>query len=215
MARRWLRDTFAPALEEHLSVKPFIVSLIASTALASCAPPTAVGLGSALSTMTPRTVGQSNSPQVDESTGYASAAVGDDRYEITYSGPWLGSRDAIEGGLLYRAALLAKQHGKTWFRFLHMPGEAGPLSHPSRQAPSFGAAYGHWQPHWTYRTGTSWQPWHPEWGTPFWAENLAGRSVERVEAHAMIELGQGPFAASEQTDFDVSAILRDLRPDYE
>jgi hypothetical protein len=55
----------------------------------------------------------------------------------------------------------------------------------------------------------------PRWGTPFWAENIAWPSVERVEADAMIGLGQGPFAATEQTDFEVMAILRDLLPDPE
>ena len=56
-------------------------------------------------------------------TGYTSALVSGDNYELKYSGPWAGSRDALEGRLLYRAALLAKQHGGSSFRFLHMPGE--------------------------------------------------------------------------------------------
>lgn len=147
-----------------------------------------------------------------EPVGYTSAAVTENNYEISYSGPWLGSRDALEGGLLYRAALLAQEHGSNWFRFLHMPGEGGPTSHPSRPTPSFGAAYGHWQPHWNYRIESGWQPWHPEWGDRFWAERLAKSTVERVEVHAMIELRPGAAARFEPTDFEVSAVLRDLRP---
>jgi hypothetical protein len=92
-----------------------------------------------------------------------------------------------------------------------MPGEAGPFSHPGRVSPGFGAAYGHWQPHWTYQVGSTSQPWHPEWGAPFWAETPQGQGVKRVEAHAMIELGKGPFKAAEQTDFGVEAVLKDLR----
>jgi hypothetical protein len=34
--------------------------------------------------------------------------------------------------------------------------------------------------------------------------------VKTVEVHAMVELGHGPFTGAEQTDFDVSAVLRDL-----
>jgi hypothetical protein len=92
-----------------------------------------------------------------------------------------------------------------------MPGEGGPLSHPSRSSPTFGSAYGHWQPHWGYRTAAGWQPWHPEWGDRFWADRLAKSDVDRVEVHAMIELRRGALDASEQTDFKVSSVLRDLR----
>ncbi len=194
-------------------MKPFIVILFTSSALVSCAPHTVAERDSAARmTNKPATVGQPSARRLEKADGYASAPVGENSYEFTYSGPWVGSRDEVEGSLLYRAALLARQHGKMWFRFLHMPGEAGPLSHPKRQAPSFGAEYGHWQPHWSYSTASGWQYWHPEWGSAFWAETPDGRRAERVAVHAMIELGVGSFSAAEQTDFDVSAVLRDLRP---
>ena len=151
-------------------------------------------------------------PTADRPLGYASALVEGDTFEVTYSGPWRGSRDDLEGGLLYRSAVLAREHGSSWFRFLHMPGEDGPLSHPSRSSPSFGAAYGHWQPHWSYRTEAGWQPWHPEWGDWFWADRLEKASDMQVQVHAMIELRGGAPISSEQTDFEVAAVLRDLRP---
>lgn len=173
-----------------------IMSFIAGSALASCALPPAgpeAQLGSLVK------------------VGYAATPLQENVYEITYTGPWLGSRDAVEGELLRRAAITARQRGSTWFRFHHMPGEAGPLSHPSRPAPSFGAAYGHWQPHWNYLTTTGWERWHPEWGASFWADEVDNGEVKRVNVHAMIELGRGPLTAAEQTDFDVSAVLRDVR----
>jgi hypothetical protein len=191
-------------------LKPLIISLIAVNALAGCAVQGGADRGGVGAPIAAAATVDRSKPL--EPSGYASTAIGENRYEITYAGPWSGSRDSIEGGLLYRAALLASQHGKTWFRFLHMPGEAGPLSHPGRGAPSFGAAYGHWQPHWSYLTESGWQPWHPEWGAPFWAETLAGPAAERVEVHAMIELGSGSLAVRSQTDFDVAQVLRDLRP---
>ena len=190
-------------------MKSVIYAIVALSALAGCTadrPSDAASL--------PHTATASSRARVAEPSGYASAAVGDNSYEVTYAGPWGGSRDAIEGALLYRAALLTRQHEKTWFRFLHMPGEAGPLSHPARLSPSFGSAYGHWQPLWSYQTASGWQPWHPEWAAPFWADTADGRGVRQVEAHAMIELGRGPSTAAEQTDFDVAAVLRDLRPAF-
>jgi len=192
-------------------MKRAIFSLIAIGTLTACAMQTGAATNHARLPVATAAASDQMDPKRD-SSGYASAALGENDYEITYSGAWLGSRDSIEGGLLYRAALLAKERGRTWFRFLHMPGEAGPLSHPSRSAPSYGAAYGHWQPHWTYRTESGSQPWHPEWGSPFWAETLSGQSVKHVEAHAMIELGRGPPVGLSETDFDVAKVLKDLQP---
>ena len=39
-----------------------------------------------------------------QADGFASEALSQNQYEVTYSGHWLGSRDAIEGALLYRSA---------------------------------------------------------------------------------------------------------------
>jgi hypothetical protein len=195
-------------------VKSSIISSFAvMSALTGCSLQSAAPLSIAMATEAP--ADPSNSPSnVDYSKGFASSALGDDTYEMTYSGRWLGSRDAVEGRLLYRSALLARAQGKSWFRFLHLPGEDGPLSHPSRSSPSFGAAFGHWQPHWNYWSPLGLQPWHPERGRRFWGDTEDAKGVERVEVHAMIKLGEGPFAAAEQTDFDVSAVLRDLRPAF-
>lgn len=193
-------------------MKPLIMSLMAINVLAGCTVQTRAARNVAIPTVS-ATANQSTSKlSSSETIGFATSALTEDRYEVTYLGSWPGSRDEIEGRLLYRAALVARQQGKTWFRFLHLPGEDGPLSHPSRPSAAFGAAFTHWQPHWNYWTTWGWQLWHPERGHPFWGDTVDGRGVEKVEVHAMIELGTGPFAAAEPTDFDVSAVLRDVPP---
>ena len=189
-------------------MKSTILNLVAGSALVGCAVNTA-SPNVAASPMPKTTTAHLRNMQTG-TRGYTSALVSENKYEIKYSGPWLGSRDALEGGLLHRAALLAKEHGSTSFRFLHLPGEDGPLSHPRRLTPSFGSAYGHWQPHWGYRSAVGWQPWHPERGDPFWADRFTKYNVE-VEVHAMIELRHGAIGADEQMDFDVSEVLRDLK----
>jgi hypothetical protein len=198
-------------------MKSIIFSIMAPVVLVGCTLPGGAARNSTSATMRKATtVNQPTSQHLmGGPDGFAFNAVAGNTYEVTYSGPWLGSRDAIEGRLLYRAALLTSQHGKTWFRFLHMPGEDGPLSHPSRQSPSFGAAYGHWQPHWSFETALGWQPWHPEWGVPFWAETPDGKGVKQVQVHAMIRLRNGPPTEPEQTDFNAAGVLRDLRPTFE
>jgi hypothetical protein len=191
-------------------VKTLMISLVGTITLAGCAilPGAVEGAG----LQPPTAVGEPVLTPSEKPRGYASTQLHDDTHEITYSGPWRGSRDKIEAGLLHRAALTARQNGSTWFRFHHMPGEAGLMSHPSRPKASFGRDYGHWQPHWNYRVGSNWQRWNPEWGTAFWGETIPKKDVSRVDVHAMIELGHGPFTAAEQTDFEVAAVLRDLRP---
>ncbi len=192
-------------------MKSIFISLIASGTLAGCVVHNGVASDQA-GVAIPKGAPVNELNSMRKPSGYASALVAGNAYEVTYSGPWAGSRDALEGRFLYRAALLAREHGSTSFRFLHMPGEGGPLSHPSRSSPAFGFAYGHWQPHWSYRTDEGWQPWHPEWGDRFWADRLASNAVGQVEVHAMIELRPGAIGRGEQMDFEVLAVLRDLRP---
>ena len=136
-----------------------------------------------------------------------------DRIELTLSGARFTSRDDIEGLLLYRAARIAKTAGRNWFILLHLPGETGTDDHPAVRTPGFGAAYAHWQPHWSYYLASGgWQPWHPEWGAPFWADSV--RAPERFEAHAMIQLGHGSMPRDAPMAFDADRILRALGPGY-
>ncbi len=144
---------------------------------------------------------------------FASSEVAPGRLEITFSGTRFESRDRVERYLLYRAALLAKQNGASWFGLLYLPGEAGPDSHPARSSGPGQHHYGHWQPHWNYYVSKlGWQPWHPEWGVAFWADSIDLSLVERYDAHAMIELGINRRPLEDQPIFDVDEVIRDLEP---
>ena len=144
---------------------------------------------------------------------FVSAEIGPSRFELTYSGIRFDSRDSIERHLLYRAALLARQNGATSFLLLYLPGEAGPSVHPALPGRSSGPDYRHWQPHWNYYvTGMGWQPWHPEWGAAFWADEIDPARVQRYEAHAIIELLKDNRAPEDQPIFDAQDVIRCLRP---
>jgi hypothetical protein len=146
---------------------------------------------------------------------FASSEVAPGRFEVTFSGTRFESRDRVERYLLYRAALLAKQNGASWFGLLYLPGEAGPDSHPARSSPTGQHHYGHWQPHWNYYvSGLGWNPWHPEWGAAFWADSIDLSRVERYDAHAMIELGINSRPSGDQPIFDVGEVMRDLEPAF-
>ena len=146
---------------------------------------------------------------------FASSEVAPGRLEVTISGKRFESQDRIERYLLYRAALLAKQNGASWFGLLYLPGEAGPDSHPARSSRPGQHDYGHWQPHWNYYvSGLGWQPWHPEWGAAFWADGIDLSRVERYDAHAIIELGTDRGPSEDQPIFNVDDVIRDLEPTF-
>ena len=156
-----------------------------------------------------------NALSLESPEGFSVTNTGQLVKEVTYSGRKFISRDVIDGGLLYRAALITRQSGFRWFVLLHLPGEGGPDVHPPRAIPTFGASYGHWQPHWNYYVaGLGWQPWHPEWGVRFWAEETDLVAVERFEAHAMIEMANVSNQAEPQMNFDANQVARDLAPKF-
>ena len=135
--------------------------------------------------------------------------------EVTLSASSFSERNALEGYLLYRAAVLTKENGFEWFTLRHLPGEGGPDSHPTRTAPHLGAAYAHWQPHWSYYVkGAGWQPWHPEWGVRFWADEIDLRSVERFELHAMVKMAHERTLAEPDMNFDAYRVIRDFGPAF-
>ena len=133
-----------------------------------------------------------------------------DQLEVTLEGTRFTSRDALEGALLLKAARTALAHKRDWFVLHHLPGER-PNQHPARSGAAFGEQYGHWQPHWNYfLAAEGWQPWHPEWGAHFWADDVDPRSVSRFVVHAMIGLGSGPLPKDERAAFDARAVVAHL-----
>ena len=146
---------------------------------------------------------------------FASSQVAPGRLEVTFSGQRFESQNPVELYLLYRAALLAKKNGASWFGLLYLPGEAGSDSHPAHSNGPGELHYGHWQPHWNYYvSGLGWQPWHPEWGVAFWAKGIDLSLVTRYDTHAIIELGINRRPAKDQPIFEVDEVIKSLRPAF-
>ena len=133
-----------------------------------------------------------------------------ERFELIYAGTKFTSRDEIERDLLLSAARLTLAHDAQSFVLLAMPGER-PDVHPSRRDAGFGVKYGHWQPHWNYLSPQfGWQPWHPEWGVEFWTREVDPTTVNRFEAHAMIQLGKSDSPLDDELQFNASEVVHDL-----
>lgn len=141
---------------------------------------------------------------------YSIMELGGGKFELVTAGRLFTTRDEVERELLLEAARLSLAHGAGRFVLLSMPGERTDI-HPPRRNADFGIAYGHWQPHWNYYvSGEGWQPWHPEWGARFWAEEVDLKRVEQFQAHAIISLGPPAETRDETQLFDANAIIRDL-----
>ena len=162
---------------------------------------------------------QPDSPGQRVSGGYAERRIGDDRYEVSFSGNSLTARDRVEGYLLYRAAEITLRDGFDWFIIIDRLTERDVRTYVRPDPfyrPWYGETYGFWRPHWRYRRdGRDWQTWHPEVGDPFWADPMDVVTVEQYEAHAEIVLRRGPVPPGEERAFDARQVMSNLGPTIE
>lgn len=148
--------------------------------------------------------------------GYSEKALGGNRYQVTFDGNTLTSRERVEGYLLYRAAELTVQNGFEWFRIVNRETERDRRTY-SDPSPYYRPWYGYnyWRPYWRYyRPRYGWNDWHPYGSDPFWADDNEIRTVEEYEAHAEIVMGRGAVLQDE-TVFDARKVMFELRPSIE
>jgi len=153
------------------------------------------------------------------SGGYSENRIAENRYRVNFAGNVLTSRDRVEGYLLYRAAELTLERGFDWFEINDRLTERDVRTYVAPDPfyePYYGNIYGYWRPHWRYyRPGGGWYWWHPEWGGPFWADSVNMRTVEKFEAHAEIELLNGPVPLDDRRAFDARQVIAELEPTIE
>ena len=148
--------------------------------------------------------------------GFSEQALGEARYRVTFRGNSLTARDRVEGYLLYRAAELTVRDGYDWFLILDRLTERDSRTYaaPGLYEPWYGNGYARWRPWWRYSRRGAWGSWYPG-RSPFWAETLDLRTIERFEAHAEIVLRLGPVPAGEERAVDARQVMRDLGPTIE
>ena len=153
------------------------------------------------------------------SGGYSETRITENRYQLNFAGNTLTSRDRVEGYLLYRAAELTLEKGYDWFEINDRLTERDVRTYVAPDPfyePYYGSLYGYWRPHWRYyRPSGGWYWWHPEWGSPFWADRIDMRTVEKFEAHADIEMFNGPVPLNNQRAFDARQVINQLEPTIE
>lgn len=173
--------------------------LAGSAALASCATPTpyqpAVGIGR---------------------DGYTDQQIDSDRFQISFSGNSLTSRETVERYLLFRAAELTLQRGFDNFVLVSKDTETRSQTYIDRSwGPNgWGGAWGgYWRPSWRwYRPRFGWRSWDPFFGDPFYDRDFDTTTINRYEATAEIVMGHGPKPAGNVRAFDAHEVVDRLGP---
>jgi hypothetical protein len=167
----------------------------------------ALGLGlSACATQTPY---QPEIPGGRVHGGYSEVRLSTNRFQVTFDGNTLTSRERVEAYLLFRAAELTVQNGFDWFRMEDRSTQRDrqtyeePRYHPSHD-------YSHWRPNWRYyRRQHGWRNWDPYGRDPFWADDRTIITVEEFEAHAQIVMFRAPIPAG-VTAFNARTVIDGL-----
>ena len=140
--------------------------------------------------------------------GYLDWRLAGDRWQVTFAGNALTSRETVEGYLLYRAAELTLEQGGSLFEIVRHD-----LEHEIREEligdPDYSPWWGYpgWRPGWRYYGRPyGWRSWYPGDG-PFFDT----QRYERFEARAEIVVHRGTAQAHRSDHrFDASEVIRRL-----
>ncbi len=177
-------------------------TIVGGLALAACATPTPY---------------QPASGQGFYRNGYSDQQIEPNRYQVSFSGNSLTSRETVERYLLYRAAQLTLEHGYDHFLLADRDTNlrSRTYSTPGWGGAGFGGGFGWggWGPAWRYRSaGFGWRRWDPFWGDPFFDRSVDIRTVDKYEAMAEIVLGRGAKPRDNIRAFDARSVLQSLGP---
>jgi len=175
----------------------------------------AAALAGALAGCATPTPYQPNVPGQSTSGGYSEMRVESNRWRVTFAGNSLTSRQTVEGYLLFRAAELTTEQGYDWFSIVdrNTQRDARTYIEPDPFYSPWYGPYGFWRPSWRYwGPGPGWRTWDPYWGSPFWADSVDVRTVEKFEATAEIFMGKGPKPADDPRAFDARQVIANLQP---
>ena len=148
--------------------------------------------------------------------GYSDQQIEPNRYQVSFAGNSLTSRETVERYLLYRSAQLTLERGYDYFILADRDTN---LRSRTYSTPGFGPGWGGgfgwggWGPAWRYRSPAfGWRAWDPFWGDPFFGNTMDIRTIDKYEALAEIVLGRGPKPRDNIRAFDARDVLRNLGP---
>lgn len=146
-----------------------------------------------------------------EREGYSERQIEANRFQITFAGNTMTSRDTVEKYLLFRSAELTVQQGYDYFVMADRDTDKKSRTYVSDR---FGPGpYGYWGPSWRYRgRAFGWRSWDPYFGDPFWDRDVDVNTVDKYEATAEIVMGKGPKPPGNVRAFDAHAVMANIGP---
>lgn len=147
------------------------------------------------------------------SGGYASQAIENDRFRVSFTGNRLTSRERVETYLLYRAAELTVQQGYDGFTIVQRDTDRD-VDTRIRRDPFGPGPYGFWAPYWRWYGPYGWNLWNPWRGGPFFTSQLDVDTIERYEAMAEIVMFRGS-RPDDPMSFDAREVMAHVGPTLE
>ena len=184
------------------TLKKILIAASLATAL--------VGL-SACETATPY---QPLSPAHTRAGGYSDHQIEANRFQVSFNGNSVTSRETVERYLLFRAAELTLAHGYDWFaaegRTTDKKTET--FADPDPWGCGYGPGWctGYWGPRWRFYRRGVWGAWDPWMHQP-----LEVHEITRFSASAEILMGKGAKPVGEHHAFDAREVLQHLSADIQ
>lgn len=188
----------SPVLRKRLSALGTAVA--GALALAACATPTAY---------------QPATGSGFYRNGYSDQQIEADRFQVSFSGNSLTSRETVERYLLFRAAQLTLERGADYFTLVERDTERRSRTYSTPSAfggGGWGGGFGYWNPYWRYHgRGFGWRGWGGGFGNPFFDRSVDIRTVDKYEAMAEIIVGRGSKPDNVRA-FDARQVIENVGP---
>ena len=166
---------------------------------------------SACQTATPY---QPLSPAHADAGGYSEHQIESNRFQVSFNGNSVTSRETVERYLLFRAAELTLAQGDDWFeavgRFTDKKTETFAEPDPWGCGAGPGWCTGFWGPRWRFYRRGAWGSWDPWMHQP-----LEVHEITRFSASAEIVMGKGAKPQGERHAFDAREVLQHLSADIQ
>lgn len=146
--------------------------------------------------------------------GFSEQRIESNRYQVSFAGNSVTSRDRVERYLLFRAAQLTLQNGYDYFTLVDRDTDRKTrtyVNQPFRPGP-----WGYWGVSWRYhRPGFGWGFYDPFWGPRPFGGDFDVRTIDKYEAHAEIVMGRGAAPANNVHAFNAREVIANLGPTIE
>jgi hypothetical protein len=139
--------------------------------------------------------------------GYSEQRIEADRWQVTFAGNSVTSRQRVESYMLYRAAQLTLNSGYDWFDTVDRRTHSQTEVVGGGYDPWWGPYGPYWRPAWRFYGPMGWGAWGPGWG-PDWDAS----TITRYEASTEIVMHHGAKPENDPHAFDARQVVVHLGP---